>query len=235
MTLRVERAPWTPPALDEEIIYPDSDGMGMPDGDLQREVMIEVVKILQRRYAADPNVYVTGDIFVYYVEGNPSAVFSPDAMVVKGVPKRQRDNYMLWEEGDHVPDFILGIAARSTYKKDLYEKKGLYRLLGVQEYVLFDHTGGEYFQPPLQGYRLVEGWYEPIGNGMIVQSEVLGVEFRVEEGRLRLYDADTGEYLPPPDEALQAAEARTAELEAEVARLQAQLARLHGDDSSPPE
>lgn len=232
MTLEAERVLLHPPAPDEAITYPDSDGMGMPDGDLQRELMIRVLKILERRFREDPNTYVTGNLFVYYVEGDPSEVFSPDVMVVKGVPKRPRDNYKLWEEGNKAPDFILEIAARSTYQQDLHRKKGLYRLLGVREYVLFDPTGGEYFQPPLQGYRLVNGDYEPFGDGRRLRSEVLGVEFRVEESELRLYDAETGAYLPPPDEALQAAEARLAELEAELARLQGELAKLRGESSA---
>lgn len=222
MTLEAERVHWAPAALDEDVEYPDSDGMGMPEGDPQRELMFQVVKILERRYQDDPNVYVTGNIFVYYVEGDPTEVFSPDVMVVKGVPKRQRNKYKLWEEGYKVPDFILEIAARSTYQKDLRRNKGLYRLLEVQEYVLFDHTGGEYFRPPLQGYRLVKGQYEPIGEDTSVRSEVLGVEFRIEDARLRLYDANTGEHLPPPDEALRAAEARIAKLEAELEHLRTQ-------------
>lgn len=79
----------------------------MPDGDPQRELTFQVVKVLEERYADEPDVYVTGDIFVYYVEGDPSEVFAPNVMVVKGVPKRQRDNYKLWEEGHKAPDFIL--------------------------------------------------------------------------------------------------------------------------------
>ncbi|MBS1252714.1 MAG: hypothetical protein MAG451_01756 [Anaerolineales bacterium] len=213
MTVEATRVSWTPPAR-EEVEYPDSNGMGMPDGDPQREVMFQVVKVLDERYGDDSNVYVTGDIFVYYVEGDPSAVFSPDVMVVKGVPKRQRDNYKLWEEGGQVPDFVMEIAARNTYKNDQGRKKGLYRLLGIPEYVMFDHTGGEYFEPPLQGYRLIEDEYHPIGDGRHLRSEVLGVEFRLEEGELRLYDAETGEYLPPPDEARRLAEVRAAEAEA---------------------
>lgn len=215
MAVDATRISWTPPAL-EEVEYPDSDGMGMPDGDPQREVMFRVVKVLEERYEDNPNVYVTGDIFVYYVEGDPSAVFSPDVMVVKGVPKRQRDNYKLWEEGGKVPVFVMEIAARSTYKNDQHRKKGLYRLLEIPEYVMYDHTGGEYFEPPLQGYRLIEDEYHPVGDGRRLRSEELGVEFRLEEGQLRLYDTESGEYLPPPDEARRVAEARAAEAEARV-------------------
>lgn len=223
MAVEARHVPWTPPAL-EEVEYPDSDGMGMPDGDPQREAMFRVVKVLEERYADDPNVYVTGDIFVYYVEGDPTEVFAPDVMVVKGVPKRQRDDYKLWEEGGQVPDFVMEIAAHSTDQKDQGPKKGLYRLLGIPEYVMYDYTGGEYFEPPVQGYRLIEDEYHPIGDGRRLRSEVLDVEFRLEEGQLRLYDAETGDYLPPPEEArAAAAEARVADMEAELKRLRAQF------------
>jgi len=214
----------------EEIFYPDSDGMGMPDGDPQREVMWDVEKILARRYAGDPQVYVSANIFVYYVEGDPSQVFSPDVMVVKGAPKRRRDTYKFWEEGDRPPDFILEIAARKTYRQDLRRKKGLYRLLGVREYLLFDHTGGEYFRPPLQGYRLEGGRYVSITAAEQVHSQVLGVTFRWEHGQLNLYDSASGARLLPPEEARQAAEqarqiAEQARQAAEQARQAAEQAR----------
>jgi hypothetical protein len=67
---------------------------------------------------------------------------------------------------------------------------------------------------------------------------VLGLELRVEAGRLRVVDLATGERLLTPTElqaarraettARQAAEVRVAEVEAELERLRAELARLRG-------
>lgn len=119
--------------------------------------------------------------------------------------------------------------------------------LGVQEYFLFDPTG-EYFDPILQGYRLVEENYQPLAPLLDstapllgLWSEVLSLELRLKENGgegmpyvLRLYDPET--WLPTPDEeraARQAAEARAAE--AELARVQAELARLRGESQEEGE
>jgi len=210
----LHQAPPATPALAEgEIVYPDSDGMGLPDGDPQREVMIAVLQILERRFAADTDVYVSGNNFVYYVEGDPAQVFSPDVMVVKGVPRRLRDNYKLWEEGDRAPNFVLEIAAKTTYDKDLGRNKSLYRLLGIQEYFLFDHTGGKYFKPPLQGFRLTGGRWVSVAAGNVARSQELGIEFRFVEGELHLHDMGTGERLLSPPTALRVAEQRLREAE----------------------
>ncbi len=71
-----------------------------------------------------------------------------------------------------------------------------------------------------------EGEYQrllPGGEGELV-SQVLGVELRVEAGRLRVIDPATGERLLTPAEAQAARRAAEAELE----RLRAELARLRG-------
>jgi hypothetical protein len=86
--------------------------------------------------------------------------------------------------------------------------------LGVREYFLFDLLG-DYLDPPLWGYRLREGEYARIHEEPL-RSEVLGLELRVEDGRLRLYDPATGERLLTPEEAQEArrqAEQRTREAE----------------------
>jgi hypothetical protein len=119
-------------------------------------------------------------------------------------------------------------------------------MLGVREYFLYDPLG-EYLRPSLQGYRLQEGEYQrllPGAEGEFV-SPVLGLELRLENGRLRVFNPATGERLLTPAEALVArrteaaarhteAEARQAEAtarhaaEAELERLRAELARLRG-------
>jgi len=219
----------------EEIVYPDSDGQGMPDGDPQREAMIMILQILEQFFEARNDVYISGNNFVYYIEGDPTKVFSPDVMVAKGVRKGPRDNYKLWEEHDHAPDFILEIAAKTTFDKDLNRNKGLYRLLGVKEYFLFDHTGGKYFKPPLQAFRLVNGQWESVLKGYRARSEELGLEFRLIRRELQIFNAATGERLLPPLQALQRErEARRQEAEARLqaekraAELEAELERLRG-------
>ncbi|HYN87405.1 MAG TPA: hypothetical protein VER55_02685, partial [Ardenticatenaceae bacterium] len=63
-------------------------------------------------------------------------------------------------------------------------------------------------------------------------SEHLGLRVRIEDKRLRLIDAATGERLLSPAEVAEArrlAERRLAETEAELARLREELARLRGE------
>ena len=67
-----------------------------------------------RTYFQDrTDVYVAGNMFIYYEEGNPEAVVAPDVFVVLGTAKHDRASYMLWEEPKG-PDFVLEITSRST-------------------------------------------------------------------------------------------------------------------------
>ena len=74
---------------------------------------------------------------------------------------RDDTGYNLWEIGKP-PEWVLEVASRSTYRKDLYEKPGIYAGIGVSELWMFDPTGGELYGHALIGFGLVEGEYEPI-------------------------------------------------------------------------
>ena len=89
---------------------------------------------------------------------------APDYYRSRGVDvSRIRDDtgYNLWEIGKP-PEWVLEVASRSTYRKDLYEKPGIYAGIGVSELWMFDPTGGELYGHALIGFGLVEGEYEPI-------------------------------------------------------------------------
>ncbi len=145
------------------------------------------------RYHRD--VYVSGNLLIYYEEGNVNAAVAPDVFVVFGVPNRPRPIYNLWEEGKS-PDFVLEITSRHTRNEDHGPKRELYQWLGVQEYWQYDPTEG-YPEPRLRGMRLVDGRYEALaattvwGRSLFVYSAVLGLELRVMEGDLRFHDPRT--------------------------------------------
>ena len=89
---------------------------------------------------------------------------APDYYRARGVDvSRIRDDtgYNLWEIGKP-PEWVLEVASRSTYRKDLYEKSGIYAGIEVSELWMFDPMGGELYGQPLLGYRLVDGEYEPV-------------------------------------------------------------------------
>ena len=205
------------------IYYPESDGKPLAETDTHIKLLIYLHKALADHFRGDPNIYVAGNLFVYYQEGDPSQVVVPDLFVVRGVPKRDRRIYQVWKE-EKAPDVVFELTSRGTRQKDLGSKKGVYEVLGVEEYFLFDPFG-EYLTPRLVGFRLARWGYRQIEDEEPLVSRVLGLELRVEGEMLRLVDPATGEKLLTP---LEAQEARR-QAETEVERLRAELTRLRGE------
>lgn len=216
-----------------QVEYPESDGQPVGETDTHITLLLYLLGTLRDYFREDPNVYVAGNLFVYYVEGDPTQVVCPDVFVVKGVPRGERRVYKVWEEGKG-PDVVFELTSKKTRYQDLGVKKGLYEALGVQEYFIFDPLG-EYLRPPLMAFRLTPEGYRQVREEPLV-SQVLGLRLEVEGNFLRLVDLRTGERLLTPQEAYEArrrAEERAAEeaearrrAEAELERLRAELERL---------
>ena len=190
--------------------YPVEDGEPMESG-LHRRVLIDTGTMLDLHHAGRPDAYVGGNCFMYPEEGKPKVFVAPDLFVAYGVPKEPpRDTWKVWEEGK-APDFILEVTSRSTQDNDEGKKKDLYERLGVREYWQFDPTG-EYLNPILKGRSLgADGKYlemelEERDGGLCGFSEVLGLDLRLEDRRLRFFDPKRGEYLLTPVEQLRANE-----------------------------
>jgi Uma2 family endonuclease len=204
--------------------YPDSDGWPMAESDVAREYLIYAIEGLRIYFQNRLNVYVSGNLFLYYEQGNPKAVIAPDVFVVFGVENKKRVSYKVWEENNKIPDFILEITSKSTVSEDQGIKKGLYAYLGVKEYFQYDPTS-DYLQPPLQGLHLVEGNYFPIAaqeteSGLAIFSEILGLELRTyADGAMRFYDPTTSETLRTPQELEEARLAEQQKAEKMAARL----------------
>jgi Uma2 family endonuclease len=206
--------------------YPTSDGRPIAETDLHRHLMLELIETLKERFAADPNTYVSGTILVFYEDGNKRRHVSPDVLVVRGIPKTRRDNYLIWEEGK-APDLVIELTSKTTRVEDMRGKSGLYRtVLRVPEYYLFDPRT-EYLDPPFQGYRLRRGRYSAIKpvDGRL-PSDVLGLHLERDGQELRFRDPVTGTRLPTPAEARAAAEVKRATAEAERAAVEADNERL---------
>ncbi|MDY7076079.1 MAG: hypothetical protein SXV54_04050 [Chloroflexota bacterium] len=69
----------------------------MAETDTHRKQMMYLLDALEDHFRNDPNVYVAGNLFLYYEEGDPTEVVAPDVFVVKGVPKRDRRIYQVVE------------------------------------------------------------------------------------------------------------------------------------------
>lgn len=199
--------------------YPESDGQPVGETDTHITLLFSLLGALRDYFRDEPDVYVAGNLFVYYVEGDPSQVVCPDVFVVKGVPKGERRVYKIWEEGKG-PDVVFELTSKKTRYQDLGAKKGIYEVLGVREYFIFDPLG-EYLRPPLVAFRLTPEGYRPVREEPLV-SQVLGLRLEVEGNSLRLVDLRTGEKLLTPEEAYEARRRAEEELE----RLRAELERL---------
>ena len=224
-----------PPRDREDPLYPSSDGRPVAENTRQYRNAVYAFNVLTARYRHQPDVFVAGDLLIYYKEGDPAKRVAPDVFVAFGVPKGDRSIYKLWAEGE-APSFVLEVASRSTWTEDAGPKRSLYAKLGVAEYWLFDPTG-EFHATPLQGFLLADGEYWPLPprrekGQLMVRSRALGLDLRAEGENLRFRDPDSGEDLRTYEEletqrhreaaARRQAEARAAELEERLKRLKTQ-------------
>ncbi|ELR97376.1 hypothetical protein [Gloeocapsa sp. PCC 73106] len=58
--------------LKTTIIYPDSDGAPMAESDRARDYLTYSVEALQVYFQDKQDVYVSGNLFIYYQQGVPS-------------------------------------------------------------------------------------------------------------------------------------------------------------------
>jgi len=239
-----------PAEVEEQDLYPVHEEDNVPEKSPHE---------LQTRYLRDAlgsysGKWVTGNLCMYWEEGNYQDYAAPDVLVVDCAPPDPLPGwYLRW--ADAPPLLVAEIGSKSTFVQDEEPKLWTYGFnLSVPEYL--------YYHPDrrdLRFHRLGEGGYEevrPDERGW-VHSETLDVWFGVEEtGWLRVY-TPAGERLLSHEEAERArqeaeawaaaevqarseAEARAreaeeraaaeaqarAEAEAELERLRADLARL---------
>ena len=142
--------------------YPESDGKPIAETPIHRDNLTGFIEVLRDLYQGDPSAYISGNMFLYYVEGDPKKAISPDVFLALGVGRRQRGIYCTWREGGKAPDLVVEMTSPKTRKEDAVKKFLIYQdVLRVREYFRFDPLD-EYLKPPLQGHRLVEGRYVPI-------------------------------------------------------------------------
>lgn len=213
--------------LASKIIYPETDGEPMAETDVHRKQLgTYLVDPLIEHFRDSPETYVSGNLILYYEEGNPRKHTAPDVFVVKDVGDYDRRTYKLWEE-ENVPCFIVEVTSTSTRRNDWREKRFLFEDLGVAEYFLFDPYG-EYMKPPLQGFRLVNGYYRQLEPKKLPTGELeffsdeLQLILRTVSSSLRLYDPDTGQVLRSLEE---------AEFEREMAEFERKRAEAERDDA----
>ena len=225
--LKRSNIPYAPTDME---LYPETDGKPMAVSDMHREILIWTLQTLEAHFTQYPDVYISGDIMMYDIEGPLRRAISPDVLVAYGLGRKQRRTYKVWEEGKP-PDFVMELSSAGTYQNDLTGKVEHYAKMGIQDYFLYD-AEHQYLPTPLMGFTLVDDIYVAIppdaDSGL--HSEVLGLDFHLRDGRLGIYDPVAGQWLQTLAEAAKAraetAETRAEQAEAEAAQLREELARL---------
>ena len=229
------------------IVYPDEDGMPIPDGEYQAPLYVRVVGSLDIHFRNHPNVRVNGNVFIYYIEGDPNRRFAPDCYVLLEFTDeamesiRHHNTYLLWEVGK-APDFILEIGSESTVEEDLGPKRDLYAELGVSEYWRYDESGGDFYGEPLVGERLVDGEYQRIemrresSDEVWAHSDVLDLDLWWTGGKLQFWDPMAGNWLLSHEEAQARADeeyvrAEEAHVRAEEAQAGAEEAHVRAEEA----
>ena len=234
MTTTVRQSASVPllPGEDPNIVYPEEEKV--PESELQGNARRYVQSALSIRYQDQPDVYVAGDLFIFYRMNDAEARLAPDIMVVFGAAESPpRASWRVWREGGLTPDFVLEIASPGTVADDAGWKRDRYAAMAVREYWRFDPQGGELIPELLIGeVPDASEEYRPLPvarDGADIlrgHSELLGLDLCVVGSELRLYDPVSGEWLRSHAEseaALSAAEAALSAAEVRAARLEARL------------
>jgi len=210
-----------------DVVYPESDGKPMGETEFHVTAIFHLMEVLRYYFRDNEDIYVIADMFLYYRKGNPRAQKAPDVMVIKGVEKKKRRIFKIWEEGA-APCVIFEVTSESTRDEDMVNKKELYASLNVKEYFLFDPLG-EYLKQNLMGFRLnKKGTYISVPKdrkGRMFSRE-LGVYLMPKDDLLRVIDPDTDMPVPDHNEAMITAESERKKAESERKKAEKLAAKL---------
>ncbi len=195
-------------------IYPEQREDDMGETSFHYKLIADLMQMLRVFFQKRDDVFLTSNMNLYYVEGNPDKWLAPDILAAFNVPNYDRRVYKLWEE-KIFPQVVFEIASDRTWKKDIGEKLALYEDLGAEEYYILD-CEFKYLPEPMtafhrHGEKLLQ---ENVGDNRILSSN-LGLEIVQAEKIFRLFDPEKNEFLRTLDEA-----------ESEVERLKAEIAKL---------
>jgi Uma2 family endonuclease len=177
-------------SLGREIIYPDSDGQPMADNTLQFRWIVLLKENLECLFAADPQVFVAGDLLWYPVEGHPEIRVAPDVLVAFGRPKGERGSYRQWQEGNIAPQVVFEVLSPGNRLTEMAKKLQFYNHYGVEEYYVYDPDRND-----LTGFQRLEG-------SLTVQDDMtdwisprLGIRFVLTPEDLEIYYPDGQRFL----------------------------------------
>ncbi|MBC8142849.1 MAG: Uma2 family endonuclease [Armatimonadetes bacterium] len=168
--------------------YPESDGKPMADNTLQYEWIVTIKEGLENLLAANPDVFVAGDLLWYPVEKD-SQCQAPDVMVIFGRPKGHRGSYQQSKENGIAPQVVFEILSPGNRYSEMVGKFLFYQRHDVEEYYIYDprKKGDASFD----AYRRDEdGLLTPVPDVTAYISPRLGIRFDTLGRDLIIHRAD---------------------------------------------
>ena len=183
----------SPTTIEDEFLYPDSDGKPLADNTIQLRLIFTIKGGLDALFKDRDDVFVAADLLWYPVKLTQQEVIeqeepqrqAPDVMVVLGRPKGDRGSYMQWKEDNVAPQVAFEILSPGNRKKDMETKFKFYQEHGIEEYYLYNPKKNR-----LQGWLRRGKKLEKISQMENWRSPLLGVRFSTREGDLVLFHPD---------------------------------------------
>ena len=82
------RPPYAPTETTD--LYPESDGKPMADTDLHLYWIKRIQDMIETHFSQNPEVYISGNIMMYDIEGPMRTAVSPDILVALGLGQKFR-------------------------------------------------------------------------------------------------------------------------------------------------
>ncbi len=217
----------------EDRLFPE-EGDQTTDTELHHRDREYCNQSLKKLYADDPTVAVLCD---HRIDFNVARIrpMGPDVVVVLGVSEPLDPSvgtYYIARNGGRAV-LAIELGSPETRRNDLYRKPALFLRIGLEKYVFVDRGPRGNRPAQLNCYRRGRrGWVQmtPDANGRYDLSPV-GVLIGLENDRVWLYDAKTGERILEYAEAIQAklsAEAEAIALKAQAKKIEAKAKKAEG-------
>jgi Uma2 family endonuclease len=130
---------------------PGQDDLPSEDGEPMESLFHDAQDALLKdslidHYGDRPDVFVGGNMFVYFSEHQvkKNDFRGPDVFIVldvepKDPSRKDRKSWVAWEEGGRLPDVVIEVTSESTALVDRGEKKRIYsRIWRTPAYFIFD-------------------------------------------------------------------------------------------------
>ena len=202
---------------EREIIYPEQREDDMGETSIHAKLINQFLATLLSFLKNRKDVFLSGNMNLYYQEKNPNKWYAPDLLIAFGVENHERSSYQVWKE-EVFPQIIFEVASERTWKIDISEKLEFYSKEGAEEYYILDPEFAYLPAPMLAFHREGERLLSSTITDNRIFSPRLGLEIVRTEKGFRLFNPNTNEFL----QTLEEAQLEIERLKAEIEKLKAQ-------------